>query len=242
MSLRHALLGLLYEGPASGYDLMKLFEISLDNVWAATQSQLYGELGRLAAAGLIEVVAEGPRGRKEYALTEPGLVELRHWLTKVEPERVRRSDMLLRVFFLGTVDPAQASAYLARQGAVAAEQHERLSQIRPLTEGPEQVSIYGRLALEWGLRASVMEQEWAEWAAREIETFATAEATRDTRATPDAQDGRKAQDTQDEHDERGERDGEGERDGQPRGEHTTDAEHPDPGRETPEAGKATADR
>lgn len=178
MSLRHALLGLLSsEGPASGYDLMKLFEVSLDNVWPATQSQLYGELGRLADAGLIEVVAEGPRGRKEYALTEPGLAELRHWLTEVEPERIHRSDMLLRVFFLGTVDAAQAGAYLARQGAAAAEQHERLSRIRPLTEGSEQISVYGRLALEWGLRASAMQREWAEWAAREIEAAA---ATRDT--------------------------------------------------------------
>ncbi len=42
MSLRHALLGLLSEGPASGYDLLKLFDNSLANVWPATQSQLYG--------------------------------------------------------------------------------------------------------------------------------------------------------------------------------------------------------
>jgi len=48
MSLRHALLGLLADGPASGYDLMKVFDRSLAFVWPATQSQLYGELNRLA--------------------------------------------------------------------------------------------------------------------------------------------------------------------------------------------------
>ncbi|PRC47663.1 PadR family transcriptional regulator, partial [Mycobacterium sp. ITM-2017-0098] len=43
MSLRIAALGLLAEGPASGYDLLKLFEKSMANVWPATQSQLYSE-------------------------------------------------------------------------------------------------------------------------------------------------------------------------------------------------------
>lgn len=33
MSLRHAVLGLLAESPASGYDLMKMFNASLANVW-----------------------------------------------------------------------------------------------------------------------------------------------------------------------------------------------------------------
>lgn len=59
MSLRHALLGLLSERPASGYDLLKRFETSLANVWPATQSQMYTELSKLAAAGLISASAEG---------------------------------------------------------------------------------------------------------------------------------------------------------------------------------------
>ncbi|MFI6458197.1 PadR family transcriptional regulator [Streptosporangium amethystogenes] len=169
---------------------MKVFAVSLANVWPATQSRLYGELGRLADAGLIEVVAEGPRGRKEYALTEPGLVELRRWLTEVEPDQVRRSEMLLRVFFLGVVEPAQARAYLARQGAVAAEEHERLALTRPLADGHDQLSVYGRLALEWGLRATAMRRDWAEWAAHEIEAAALAQDVPDGQAsghrTPEA--------------------------------------------------------
>ena len=60
-------LGLLAQHPGSGYDLLKQFEKSMANVWPATQSQLYGELNKLADGGLIEVTAVGPRGRKEYA-------------------------------------------------------------------------------------------------------------------------------------------------------------------------------
>ena len=60
MSLRIAALGLLAQQPGSGYDLLKHFEKSMANVWPATQSQLYGELNKLADAGLIEVVRHRP--------------------------------------------------------------------------------------------------------------------------------------------------------------------------------------
>lgn len=169
MSLRHAVLGLLAEGPASGYDLMKLFDISLANVWPATQSQLYGELGKLADSGLITVTAEGPRGRKEYAITEAGSAELRHWLTEVAPVHGGRSDLLLRVFFLGQLSRDEARDYLRDQAAVAATRHEALEGIRAaVEEGDDNLSVYGRIVLEWGLRFTTAQREWAEWAEEQI--------------------------------------------------------------------------
>lgn len=171
MSLRHAVLGLLSEGPASGYDLLQTFDASLKHVWPATQSQLYTELGKLANGGLIEVSAEGPRGRKEYALTEAGLAELRHWMIDVEPNQVLRSDQLLRVFFLGVLTPEQGRDYLLRQARVAAESRRELEKVRAGIEhhGDDPLAVYGRLSLEWGLRFNAMRQEWAEWAAEQVE-------------------------------------------------------------------------
>src|ERR1700746_1942168 len=115
MSLRHGLLGLLANGPASGYDLLKVFDRSLAFIWPATQSQLYGELNRLADDGLIEVSHEGPRGRKDYTITAQRRAELERWTTDVKPARIRRTEALLRVFFLGPVGPAHAKAYLQRE-------------------------------------------------------------------------------------------------------------------------------
>jgi DNA-binding PadR family transcriptional regulator len=170
MSLRHAVLGLLAERPASGYDLMKLFETSLANVWPATQSQVYGELGKLAASGLLTVSAKGPRGRKEYAITDEGLAELRHWLVETEPDRVRRSETLLRVFFLGTLTPLEAAAFLGVEAARAAADHAALARLEADVDwGDDHVSVYGRLALEFGLRLAVMQEEWARWAAEQLE-------------------------------------------------------------------------
>lgn len=169
MSLRHAALGLLTHGPASGYDLLQTFNGSLANVWPATQSQLYGELGKLAEAGLVTVAEEGARRRKEYALTEAGLAELKHWLVDVEPAAVRRSDVLLRVFFLGVIEPAQAEEFLRRRELDAIERH---AELRATKEeiAPETVdlAVYGRLALEWGIRFTEMQREWAVWAQQEL--------------------------------------------------------------------------
>ncbi|WP_344028976.1 PadR family transcriptional regulator [Streptomyces luteireticuli] len=167
MSLRHAMLGLLADRPASGYDLMRTFETSLANVWPATQSQVYGELAKLTKDGLLEAVSEGPRGRKEYAITDGGLVELRRWLLEDEPRRVR-SDALLRVFFLNRLTPVEAVAYLHGEAERAARQHQGLTEVERKVEwddGP--LSVNGRLALEYGLRFTAMREEWARWAAEE---------------------------------------------------------------------------
>lgn len=169
MSLRHAVLGLLASGPASGYDLLKRFEVSLANVWPATQSQLYSELNRMADAELVKVAAEGPRGRKEYAITDSGMAELRHWMTEVEPERVRRSDMLLRVFFLDLVSTDEAIDYLRRQVAYAADRLTDLEAIRTAVAGEQDpLAVNGRIALEWGIRQMAMVRDWASWAETEV--------------------------------------------------------------------------
>lgn len=169
MSLRHAALGLLTLGPASGYDLLQTFNGSLANVWPATQSQLYGELGKLADAGLVTVTEEGARRRKEYALTDAGLAELKHWLVEVEPNAVKRSDVLLRVFFLNVVDLEQAEAFLRKREQDAVEYGESLratqQEIAPRTVD---LAVYGRIALEWGLRYTEMQREWAVWAQQEL--------------------------------------------------------------------------
>jgi len=171
MSLSHVLLGLLADRSASGYDLLKRFDISLANVWPARQSQIYTELGQLSEGGLIKVAAEGPRGRKEYAITDAGLAELRRWLTETNPKKIGRNEPLARVFFLGVLTRDQAVAYLVEMAAQAArgsDKHKATDE--SVAWDDSGLAIYGRLALEWGHRYAAMEREWAQWAADQIAT------------------------------------------------------------------------
>ncbi|MGW7418755.1 PadR family transcriptional regulator [Streptomyces sp. NPDC054813] len=169
MSLRHALLGLLADRPAGGYDLLKLFDTSLAHVWPATQSQLYAELNRLAAAGLVGVSAQGPRRRKEYTVTERGLQELRDWLVTPARRQPRRSEALLKVFFLDLATDEQTRAVLAERAERATAGHRRLTELGsgpPDGYGPPTGN--GRIALEYALRRAEMEREWARWAAEQL--------------------------------------------------------------------------
>ena len=164
MSLRIAALGLLAQYPGSGYDLLKRFEQSMANVWPATQSQLYGELNKLADGGLIEVSDIGPRGRKEYRVTPTGRAELVRWITNPQDDPpVRRPDVL-RVFLLGDVSVDVARDYVttfAEHAALDLKRYEHLRDSVPWQD--DGADFYGRAALEYGIQKSAMEVRWARW-------------------------------------------------------------------------------
>jgi DNA-binding PadR family transcriptional regulator len=165
-----AALGLLAQEPGSGYDLLRHFEKSMANVWPATQSQLYGELNKLADAGLIEVSDIGPRGRKEYRITEAGRAELQRWVANPQDDPPLRSAGVLRVFLLGEVPPANARAHVVTMAETAEAEVKRLAAVRDSIDwtGPDSL-FYGRAALEYGLRMSAMEADWANWLVTEID-------------------------------------------------------------------------
>ena len=170
VSLRIAALGLLAQEPGSGYDLLKHFEQSMANVWSATQSQLYGELNKLADAGLIEVSDIGPRGRKEYRITEAGHAELRRWVASPQDDPPFRDAELLRVFLLDEVPPAQAREHVVAMAEHAEAEVKRLEELRDSTDWTDGDGLfYGSAALEYGLRMNAMKAEWANWLVNAID-------------------------------------------------------------------------
>jgi DNA-binding PadR family transcriptional regulator len=170
VSLRFAALGLLAQHPGSGYDLLRRFEVSMANVWPATQSQLYGELNKLAGVGLIEVSHVGARGRKEYRVTDAGRAALAAWIKDCSEDPPLRRPDLLRVFLLGELSPADARTYAVEFAEAAAAELKRLEQLRDSIQWDDDNTLfYGRAALEFGLRDAAMEERWARWLVTAIE-------------------------------------------------------------------------
>ena len=165
VSLRHSLLGLIAAKPTTGYELAKLFQASLANVWSAQLSQIYPELNRLLDADLIRVVETGPRGRKTYEITDAGREDVRRWLVETEPDRASRNSALLRTFFLWLVEPAEAEAYLRRE---AAYHRERLRAFEEVADANEPVTPSSRLPLDWAIRYCRELAAWSEWAADQV--------------------------------------------------------------------------
>ncbi len=165
-----ALLVLIAGEPRSGYDIGQEFDGVLKFVWHAKQTQVYPELKRLAADGLIREQEEGPRGRRPYEITEDGLKELRQWLVVTAPDHSLRNETVLRSFALWLVEPEEAREFLSGE----LEYHRaRLRGMRVLKQSLDLASPADRaalLGLEAGIRRLEAMISWAEWA---IETVAT---------------------------------------------------------------------
>jgi DNA-binding PadR family transcriptional regulator len=81
VSVRHALLALLREGPKYGLQLRQEFEAGTGDVWPLNVGQVYTTLQRLERDGLIESDDTGEDGpQKDFRITAAGVVELDDWL------------------------------------------------------------------------------------------------------------------------------------------------------------------
>jgi DNA-binding PadR family transcriptional regulator len=81
VSVPHALLALLSEGPKYGLRLQREFESRTGEVWPLNVGQVYTTLQRLERDGLVEAdEGEGERSRKRYRITTTGDRELARWL------------------------------------------------------------------------------------------------------------------------------------------------------------------
>lgn len=99
MSIRHALLALLSEGPKYGLQLRQEFEAGTGEVWPLNVGQVYTTLQRLERDGLIESDDTGEDGpQKGFRITAAGEVELDDWLrTPPDMTSPPRDELVIKV-------------------------------------------------------------------------------------------------------------------------------------------------
>lgn len=99
MSVRHALLALLSEGPKYGLQLRHEFEEGTGEVWPLNVGQVYTTLQRLERDGFIESDDEEEAGaQKSFRLTAAGAAELDAWLrTPPDSSSPPRDELVIKV-------------------------------------------------------------------------------------------------------------------------------------------------
>ena len=99
MSVPHALLALLSEGPKYGLQLRQEFEARTGEVWPLNVGQVYTTLQRLERDGLVEsddAAEEGPQ--KGFRITADGQHELAAWLrTPPDLSSPPRDELVIKV-------------------------------------------------------------------------------------------------------------------------------------------------
>jgi DNA-binding PadR family transcriptional regulator len=99
MSVRHALLALLSEGPTYGLLLAQEFEARTGDVWPLNTGQVYTTLQRLERDGLVASDGAADDGRqKTFRITTEGAAELDAWLrTPPEASPPPRDELVIKV-------------------------------------------------------------------------------------------------------------------------------------------------
>ena len=99
MSVPHALLGLLSDGPKHGLRLQSEFQARTGEVWPLNVGQVYTTLQRLERDGLVETDGgAGERSRKRYRITPEGDRELAEWLrTPTDQVPPPRDELVIKV-------------------------------------------------------------------------------------------------------------------------------------------------
>jgi DNA-binding PadR family transcriptional regulator len=99
VSVRHALLALLSEGPKYGFQLREEFEARTGEVWPLNVGQVYTTLQRLERDGLVEsdgAARDGPQ--KTFRITAGGGRELAAWLrTPPDLASPPRDELVMKV-------------------------------------------------------------------------------------------------------------------------------------------------
>jgi DNA-binding PadR family transcriptional regulator len=134
VSLRHAILAVLLDGPASGYDLAKRFDRSVANFWHATRQQIYAELERMQSASLVQAEVRHQQSRPDkhvFHVTDLARREIDEWIPLHSAPTAIKDEMLVRVQAAGA---AQSPALLETLAVWRAERAVRLEQYARLRE------------------------------------------------------------------------------------------------------------
>lgn len=102
MDVKTVCLGMLTNGPATGYDMKKCFESSFGHFFPAGYGSIYPALATLARNDLVEfeeIPQDGKPDRKVYSITDKGRQELLKGLSNPKPTHKVRSEFLAMMCF-----------------------------------------------------------------------------------------------------------------------------------------------
>jgi len=173
-SSTQALLGLLTITPMSGYDLGRTVRASIGHIWRESYGQIYPNLKKLAAQGLVVCKTEKRKGRPDrrvYSITNKGRERLAKWLLVPPQPEIPRNEMLLKLFF-GTQVPAEI---LIRNVEVMVEERRALlekfkrAEVNEIDKTPQYPDApFWKMAVRYGQIEMIAHLKWAEETLREL--------------------------------------------------------------------------
>jgi DNA-binding PadR family transcriptional regulator len=181
MALRNAVMAALLQGEASGYDLAKAFDATVADFWMSTPQQLYRELERMEAEGLVtaRVVEQKRRPNKRlFSLTEAGRTAVHAYTAEpLNKPAVIRDELLVKVQCLDAGDMEAVRTAIAERTEWATAKLARYERLRQrLLDGRSEEAYFAEaerigpyLTLLRGMAFERENLQWGDMALRRLE-------------------------------------------------------------------------
>jgi DNA-binding PadR family transcriptional regulator len=191
-AVAYALLGMLAREPLSGYDIARQLRQALRFFWQAPHSQIYPELARLEALGLVTHIRVEQRERpdkKICSITPAGRAALARWVVEPPEPMLVRDELVLKTFSLWLADRQQALTLFQHQAHTHAERLAEYEAFRgimerecaPALQDPSSPWFATYATLQRGIGAERAAIEWCEWVANRLASRPEAVAQPDPR-------------------------------------------------------------
>ncbi|MGZ9586371.1 PadR family transcriptional regulator [Paenibacillus marinisediminis] len=153
MQAKDVVLGLLMQGPKSGYDIKQEYEVSLNHFFDASYGSVYPTLKQLEKSDCIIkeiIVQEGKPNKNIYSITESGKKHFMDYMNSPVQDDIYRSDILARLFFSKYMDDERLVSHLEE----AVELRKKyLSQLEDVYENlKHQLSKPRMITLQFGIK------------------------------------------------------------------------------------------
>jgi len=99
---RYVILGMLLDGPCSGYEIKSLMNRSTVYFWRESDSTIYPMLKILAKEEKVrsKVVYVGKKKKEVFSITRTGKSEFKAWMESPTRSEIPRNEFLLKLFFI----------------------------------------------------------------------------------------------------------------------------------------------
>jgi DNA-binding PadR family transcriptional regulator len=153
MALREAILGLLSDGPMTGYEIKQFFKTAIKHFWNVSDGQLYPTLKKMHMEEVIslEVVQQDRTANKRvYSITEAGRRQFERWLREpVLKFEELKEPFVLKVFFFSKLSREEILWHLRSQLDLLTRVLEDIRGVRDSYE--DRVTDYQRLIGDVGV-------------------------------------------------------------------------------------------
>jgi PadR family transcriptional regulator AphA len=169
------ILGILASGgDLSGYEIRQWVEQAIGFFWSESFGQIYPELKRLSKAGLVKPLAAEGRGRdvKRYRITPVGRAALREWLEAPPVAERPRNELLLKLFFGTSADPAVLRKFIEEARDQASRRLEALRAAEAMVLAQDSRSkdlVFSLITIMSGQHAAAARMAWSRGALKLLE-------------------------------------------------------------------------